>query len=169
MSGRQRTQIVEQAARYGIPFGGKTIDLPAVVAALHNFLAANAAKLGAADGPQLDGPDSSQLERYRRLRADKLELEVQELAGELVRGRVMAEGMGAGFVAMRHAIESLQRRYGPDAGDLMCDAIDSAERATLAVLGKYEDEDPPARGAGQNDPAWRTTAAIPANTQAQTE
>ncbi len=39
MSGRQAKVLQEQAARYGIPFGGSTIDLPEVVRALHDFLA----------------------------------------------------------------------------------------------------------------------------------
>src|SRR6478672_11158033 len=39
MSGRQAKVINEQADRYGIPFGGSTIDLKQVVHALHDFLA----------------------------------------------------------------------------------------------------------------------------------
>jgi len=39
MSGRQTKVINEQAARYDIPFGGATIDLPAVVKRFHDFLA----------------------------------------------------------------------------------------------------------------------------------
>ncbi|WP_146512720.1 hypothetical protein, partial [Thalassoglobus neptunius] len=45
MSGRQTKVINEQAERYGIPFGGRTINLPKVVRALHEFLAANARRL----------------------------------------------------------------------------------------------------------------------------
>src|SRR5690242_10540213 len=39
MSGRQSKVINEQAERYGLPFGGPTINLSAVVRAWHNFLA----------------------------------------------------------------------------------------------------------------------------------
>src|SRR4030065_190528 len=45
MSGRQSKVLNEQAARYGIPFGGPTINLPDVARALPDFLAAQAAKL----------------------------------------------------------------------------------------------------------------------------
>lgn len=45
MSGRQTKVLNEQAERYGIPLGGRTINLPAVVRALHEFLARNARKL----------------------------------------------------------------------------------------------------------------------------
>ena len=111
MSGRQRTQIVEQAVRYGIPFGGKTIDLPAVVAALHTFLAANAGKLLAADAdPLMQGSGSSPaLERYREARAGKAELELLELQGEYVRWPAMRDGFLAGFITIRHFTERMQR------------------------------------------------------------
>src|SRR5688500_9477443 len=46
MSGRQTKVLNEQAERYGIPFGGRTIHLPNVVRALHEFLARNARRLG---------------------------------------------------------------------------------------------------------------------------
>ena len=49
MSGRQTKVLHEQAERYGIPFGGRTIRLPAVVRALHDFLAANAGRLASDD------------------------------------------------------------------------------------------------------------------------
>ncbi len=45
MSGRQRKVIVEQAEKYGIPFGDRVIDLPRVVRAFHDFLAANHVRL----------------------------------------------------------------------------------------------------------------------------
>jgi len=45
MAGRSDQVRNDQAGRYGIPFGGPTIDLTAVVRAWHDFLAANAVKL----------------------------------------------------------------------------------------------------------------------------
>src|SRR3954464_8087314 len=47
MSGRQTKVLQEQADRYGIPFGGATVDLSRVVRCIHDFLAANAHKLAA--------------------------------------------------------------------------------------------------------------------------
>ena len=49
MSGRQTKVINEQAARYDLPFGGPTIDLPDVVRALHDFLAKHAQRLASGD------------------------------------------------------------------------------------------------------------------------
>ncbi len=59
MSGRQAKVINEQAERYGIPFGGPSINLPAVVRALHDFLADNAHKLAREDDPLMQGSGSS--------------------------------------------------------------------------------------------------------------
>ncbi len=69
MSGRQTKVINEQAERYGIPFGGATINLPTVVRALHDFLADNAVKLARDDDPLMQGVGSPALERYREERA----------------------------------------------------------------------------------------------------
>src|SRR3990172_5054457 len=49
MSGGQAKVLKEQADRYGLPFGGPTINLPAVARALHDFLADNAHKLARDD------------------------------------------------------------------------------------------------------------------------
>jgi hypothetical protein len=64
MSGRQTKVLNEQAARYGIPFGGAAISLPAVVRALHDFLADNALKLAKDDDELMQGSGSPALERY---------------------------------------------------------------------------------------------------------
>ena len=55
MSGRQTKVLNEQAALYGIPFGGATVDLPKVVRAVHDFLAENAHKLARDDDPLMQG------------------------------------------------------------------------------------------------------------------
>src|SRR4029079_4755941 len=66
MSGRQTKVINEQADRYGLPFGGPFINLPALARALHDFLATNALKLAKEDDELLQGGGSSPaLERYR--------------------------------------------------------------------------------------------------------
>src|SRR5574340_1554837 len=53
-SGRQQKILNEQALRYGVPIGGATIDAAELARWLHEFLAANARKLAAADS---DDPD----------------------------------------------------------------------------------------------------------------
>ena len=71
MSGRQTKVINEQAQRYGIPFGGASINLPAVVRALHDFLADNAVKLARDDDELMQGNGSPALERYREERTER--------------------------------------------------------------------------------------------------
>src|SRR5262245_12575968 len=65
MSGRQTKVLNEQAARYGIPFGGAHIRLPDVVRAFHDFLADNALKLAKEEDELMQGVGSPALERYR--------------------------------------------------------------------------------------------------------
>jgi hypothetical protein len=84
MSGRQTKVINEQAARYGIPFGGATINLPAVVRALHDFLADNAVKLARDDDALMQGNGSPALERYREERTALVRLDRMEREGQLL-------------------------------------------------------------------------------------
>ena len=72
MSGRVAKTINEQADKYGIPFNGRTVDLPSVVRALHDFLAKNWHKL--LDKPEPDAADPSQVcraEAERRKSAEQ--------------------------------------------------------------------------------------------------
>ncbi|MGN6545539.1 MAG: hypothetical protein ACTHK7_10865 [Aureliella sp.] len=84
MSGRQAKVINEQAVRYGIPFDGATVSLPAVVKALHDFLAENKHKLARDDDDLMSGPASPALERYREERAALARLVRLEREGELL-------------------------------------------------------------------------------------
>ena len=56
MSGRQAKVLQEQAVRYGIPFGGATVDLSAVVRLLHDFLRDNGRKLVKAEAVDRSAP-----------------------------------------------------------------------------------------------------------------
>src|ERR1044071_9830517 len=104
MSGRQTKVINEQAQRYGIPFGGPTVNLPAGVRAFHDFLATNAQKLAAEDDSLMLGNGSPALERYREERAaiarlDRMERERLLLPRDEVReglGRIASGIRGAG-------------------------------------------------------------------------
>ena len=128
MSGRQAKIINEQALRYGIPFGGAMVSLPAVVRSLHDFLADNAHKLAQDDDALLLGAGSPALERYREERAliarlDRLEREGQLLPRDDVRvalGRIAAILRGAG--------DTFQRQFGQPAADILLEALDDAER-----------------------------------------
>ena len=140
MSGRQTKVINEQASRYGIPFGGPTISLPAVVRAFHDFLAENAQKLARDDDELMQGSGSPALERYREERAalarlDRLEREEQLLPRDEVR-----QAMGRVASILRGAGDSLQRQFGHAAVEILYEALDDAKREIDRSFGEEEAE-----------------------------
>lgn len=128
MSGRQTKVINEQAARYGIPFGGSVINLPAVVRALHDFLADNAVKLARDDDDLMQGSGSPALERYREERAIIARLERMEREASLIPRDEMREALGRLAGLLRTAGETLEREHGVEARSVLDEALDDAER-----------------------------------------
>ncbi|KAA5541897.1 hypothetical protein FYK55_17015 [Roseiconus nitratireducens] len=138
MSGRQTKVLNEQAARYGIPFGGAHINLPNVVRALHDFLAENAYKLARDEDDLMQGAGSPALERYREERAaiaklDRLQREQQLLPRDEVR-----EALGRVAAILRGAGDSLQRQFGSAAVDALYEALDDAELELDRFFGKRD-------------------------------
>jgi hypothetical protein len=140
MSGRQTKVLNEQAALYGIPFGGATINLNDVVRSLHDFLAANARKLSADDDLLGSGVPSPALERYREERAILARLDRQERERQLVRRDEVRTGLARVAVILQAAGESLAREYGPGAAEIVAEALADAEREVDRWFG---DEPPP--------------------------
>jgi hypothetical protein len=135
MSGRQTKVLNEQAERYGIPFGGRTVDLTKVVRALHNFLAVNAQKL-ASDDEMMQGDSSSPaLERYREERALIARLDRLERERVLVPRDKMREGLGRAASMLRAAGDTLQRQFGPAAGEILDEALDDVQREMNRLFG----------------------------------
>lgn len=129
MSGRQTKVLQEQAARYGLPFGGRTVSLPQVVRALHEFLAANARRLAPDDDDLLQADVSSPaLERYREERALLARLDRREREGTLVPRHQVRDGLERIAAILRAAGDQLQREYGAGALELLSDALDDAQR-----------------------------------------
>ena len=129
MSGRQTKVINEQAVRYGLPFGGPVVELPAVVRAWHDFLAENAVKL-AKDEPDemLQAPSSPALERYREERAAIARLDRLERERQLMPRDQAREALGRIASIIRAAGDSLQRQFGAAAGEILYEALDDAQR-----------------------------------------
>lgn len=130
MSGRQAKIINEQAERYGIPFAGRSISLPDVVKALHDFLAKNARRLtrGEPDDSMLDGDGSPALERYREERAVIAQLERMERERSLVSRSEVHELMGQLGSILRTACTTLEQRHGAEARLVLDDAYDQFQR-----------------------------------------
>jgi hypothetical protein len=140
MSGRQTKVINEQAARYGIPFGGALINLPAVVRALHDFLAENATKLAHDDDELLHGTNSPALERYRDERAMLARLDRLEREGCLVPRDKVREALGRMATMLREAGDTLQREFGMAALDIFLEALDDVERELERSFGEQCDD-----------------------------
>jgi hypothetical protein len=128
MSGRQAKVLKEQATLYGIPFGGPTINLPDVVRALHDFLAANARKLSQDDELMSSDVPSPALERYREARAAMARLDLLERKGIIVRRDRIREALARIAAGMRIAAERLTREYGSEIGQELLDILTEAER-----------------------------------------
>ena len=127
MSGRQTKVIHDQAARYGLPIGGPTIDLPAVVRGLHDFLAANARKLaaGGVDDPALAGVTNLDRKREEDWKTARLKRHILE--GAYLPRADVHTGLTRFASRIRRAGEALQRNYGPDALKILDDALTDAQ------------------------------------------
>ena len=141
MSGRQSKVIYEQAERYGIPFGGPTVNLPAVVRALHDFLSDNAAKLAREDDPLMQGSGSPALERYREERAAIARLDRLEREEALLPRDVVREALGRIAGILRGAGDTLLREFGLEAGQVLYEALDDAGREIDRSLGTEDHDD----------------------------
>jgi hypothetical protein len=150
MSGRQAKILQEQAERYGIPFGGATVNLPAVAKAFHDFLAENAYKLARDDDPLMQGGGSPALEAYRQERAAMARMDRLEREGQLVPRDLAREALGRVAATLRAAGDGLQREYGPAAVDILNEALDDAQRELERFFGDQEHGDggQPPRHAG---------------------
>ena len=114
MSGGRQTKILqEQAQRYGIPFSGRTIDLPEVVKALHEFLAKNAKRF--TEDADMAVGDSPALERYRQAKAATAEDELATQRRKLIPAEeVIAEWTKIGQ-RIRNELQNLASSIVPDA------------------------------------------------------
>jgi len=135
MSGRQTKVLNEQAQRYGIPFGGPAINLPAVVRAFHDFLADNAQKLARDEDPLMQGTGSPALERYREERAAMARLDRLEREQQLVPRDAARESLGRIAAILRGAGDTLQREFGLAAVEVLYEALDDSQREIDRIFG----------------------------------
>jgi hypothetical protein len=128
--------INEQAERYGLPIGGATIDLPAFVKGLHDFLAANALKLCGAesDDPSLAGCASPATERKRQIEVQLLTLRLERERGQWIERRAVHEGHNRIGGVLRLAGEALLCQFGPAAQKILNDALDNSQREIDRLL-----------------------------------
>ncbi len=140
MSGRQTKVLHEQATKYGLPFGEKVIHLPRVVRALHDFLATNARRLSDDDDLLHASVSSPALERYREERAILAKLDRLEREGELVPRAELRLGLSQIVAILRTCGETLQQQCGPEALEILNDALGEAERTISGIVAPGETE-----------------------------
>jgi hypothetical protein len=148
MSGRQAKVLNEQAERYGLPIGEAVIDLPKVVRSLHDFLAANAVKLAAADDALMLGSGSPALERYREERAALARLDRLQREGQLLPRDQVRDGLGRIAATIRAAGDALARQFGNEALELLVEALDDAQAEIGKIFGDADAECPGKTPAG---------------------
>ena len=136
MSGRQTKVLNEQAQRYGLPFGGPTLDLTKLAPALHDFLAKNALKLARDEDDLMNGAGSPALERYREERAAIARLDRRKMEGELQPRHEVREMMGTVASILRGAGDALTQQFGPAAAEILHEALNDAQRHVDRSYGK---------------------------------
>lgn len=139
-SGRQHKVVNEQAARYGLPLAGRTIDLPAVVRALHDFLAENAQRL--ADDDPMAGPTSPAMERWREEKYRLARIERRQRERTLLPRGDIHSGLARVASVIRRAGDALQRQFGDDAAKILTNALDDAQHEIDRLFGDTDDDHP---------------------------
>lgn len=138
MSGRQAKVLNDQGKRYGLPIDCAVIDLPEFVRAFHDFLAVHARRLARSIGTVTDPmaepqePEALELlreEQFKMARLDRLAKERSLLAREDVHA-----GLGRIASLLRGAGEQLQKKFGPDAAEILNATLDDCEREIEDVL-----------------------------------
>lgn len=152
MAGRGRKVIVEQAKAHGLPFDTAVISLPAFVHALHDFLAANARRLsdkmptaipGVDPNDEMNlflGGDSPALERFRNARANLAELEFEVKKENFVDREHLRESFALVASVLRRAGEQLQKQFGPEAQEILDEALDDVVNHVEKLMAKKDEE-----------------------------
>lgn len=88
MSGRPARVLIDQAGKWKIPCAGETVDVTAVVRWIHDFIALNSHRLEPDERVEANSKSS---ERLRNASAEKIEMEVGEIRGQLLNRELVEE------------------------------------------------------------------------------
>lgn len=146
-SGRQHKVLDDQARTHGMPVSGETIDLPAVVQWLHEFLADNTHKLRKDDAVEGDGTEAGERLRNLKLKNEMLTEELAALRKETLPKCGVHDRLAAIAARLRLAGERLEREHGETALFILLEALDDLERANETPDGGPIDDPPKANEA----------------------
>lgn len=130
LAGRQTKQLHEFADRWGAPVGGPALDLGALLRWLFGFpkKCQDAAEAAASDDPLLMGQTTPALERYREEKWRLARLERERIEGTLVPLAHVQDLLNMQAMRIRQAGEQLERQKGPDAADILREALDDLDQ-----------------------------------------
>jgi hypothetical protein len=143
MSGRQPKVLKEQEDAYGLPCGGKVIDLFELLRGFHDFLAKHGRKCMQPDDPLMVGPGSPALERYRDIKAKREDLAHKRDLGQVRSLEEVATIWNQLAAALRQACETIQRQNlaGPEAVQQIRETLTSARQNLVIMLGEDGETD----------------------------
>lgn len=129
-SGRGNETLNKQADRHDIPLRGSNLDLGKIILSFHEMLSQNWAKIGAEKrrGGEHSPGEKTIKEKRALLDYEFKQLEFRERAKQLVEVgevRLFLEQMATQLAALG---ESLEARYGQDAGDEVRQMLTTLER-----------------------------------------
>jgi len=132
MSGRAHKILDDQADKFRLPLRGKTISLPKLAKAFHDFFATNKFAITAAeketDPLMLGSDDSPGLERYRLAKARHAELDLEERQGQLISVEVFRQlALRFSGVYMRLG-EELNRKHSNGTAEAFAEAQNECRR-----------------------------------------
>lgn len=141
LAGRNTRHLHDQARRYGVPVNTQKIDLERVIRWVHDMLADRGQRLfvtGEDEDPLLAGGNSPALEKCRHEKWLLLQMERKQKERELIPVRLLSECHNEVASILRSCGEALERIFGIDAGDLLRESLDAAERRVSDLLSNYE-------------------------------
>lgn len=132
-SGRQHKTVAEQAATYGLPIGGASIDLAELAPKLHDFLARIAPYYArwitnADEDALLLGEATPSLERLRKAQAELTEFKLKQLKRDVVPREEVHQKLARTASIVRGCGDALQRQFGPEAHQILEDALNDVDR-----------------------------------------
>jgi hypothetical protein len=137
LAARQHKLIDDAHRNYGAPVDGKEVDLFKFVRWVFDFLAENGRKLlRAEDGDDLlSGPETPELEKLRKVNRLIKEVEYGKLKTQVLDRSKVHEGLTRVAAIIRDCGDALQRRFGPDALDLLNQHLDAVDAEVAALCG----------------------------------
>lgn len=140
LAGRQHKLVDDLHRNYGAPVDGSDVNLYKFVKWVFDFLSQNGRKLNKPeDGDDLlSGPETPELEKLRRVNRELKEIDLAERRTQVLDRSKVRDGLNRVAAKIRDCGDALQRRFGPDALDLLLQHLDAVEGEIIALCHTKE-------------------------------